>query len=64
MFFKCFPVHCSLGDFLSSCPFLPLSHLATQSDFNNMSAERFRIFRAEKTYCVNAGKWYFELEVS
>ncbi|KAG7226578.1 hypothetical protein INR49_003735 [Caranx melampygus] len=36
---------------------------ATQSDFNNMSAERFRIFRAEKTYCVNAGKWYFELEV-
>ncbi|XP_034425492.1 ryanodine receptor 2 isoform X10 [Hippoglossus hippoglossus] len=34
-----------------------------QSDLNNMSAERFRIFRAEKTYCVNAGKWYFELEV-
>uniref|UniRef100_A0A096M2M4 Ryanodine receptor 2b (cardiac) n=1 Tax=Poecilia formosa TaxID=48698 RepID=A0A096M2M4_POEFO len=29
----------------------------------NMSAERFRIFRAEKTYCVNTGKWYFELEV-
>lgn len=28
-----------------------------------MCAERFRIFRAEKTYCVNAGKWYFELEV-
>ncbi|XP_018522000.1 ryanodine receptor 2 isoform X6 [Lates calcarifer] len=36
---------------------------AAQSDLNNMSAERFRIFRAEKTYCVNAGKWYFELEV-
>uniref|UniRef100_A0AAQ5YL56 Ryanodine receptor 2 n=1 Tax=Amphiprion ocellaris TaxID=80972 RepID=A0AAQ5YL56_AMPOC len=34
-----------------------------QSDLSNMSAERFRIFRAEKTYCVNAGKWYFELEV-
>ncbi|MEQ2186017.1 Ryanodine receptor 2, partial [Goodea atripinnis] len=34
-----------------------------QSDVSNMSAERFRIFRAEKTYCVNAGKWYFELEV-
>ncbi|XP_054615531.1 ryanodine receptor 2 isoform X15 [Dunckerocampus dactyliophorus] len=34
-----------------------------QFDPNNMSAERFRIFRAEKTYCVNAGKWYFELEV-
>uniref|UniRef100_A0A8D3BQL3 Ryanodine receptor 2 n=1 Tax=Scophthalmus maximus TaxID=52904 RepID=A0A8D3BQL3_SCOMX len=36
---------------------------AAQSDLNDMSAERFRIFRAEKTYCVNAGKWYFELEV-
>ncbi|XP_030255117.1 ryanodine receptor 2 isoform X5 [Sparus aurata] len=36
---------------------------AAQSDLSNMSAERFRIFRAEKTYCVNAGKWYFELEV-
>uniref|UniRef100_A0A6Q2XQ02 Ryanodine receptor 2 n=1 Tax=Esox lucius TaxID=8010 RepID=A0A6Q2XQ02_ESOLU len=29
----------------------------------NMSAERFRIFRAEKTYSVNTGKWYFEFEV-
>uniref|UniRef100_A0A4W6FCW0 Ryanodine receptor 2 n=1 Tax=Lates calcarifer TaxID=8187 RepID=A0A4W6FCW0_LATCA len=38
-------------------------HGKSQSDLNNMSAERFRIFRAEKTYCVNAGKWYFELEV-
>lgn len=37
---------------------------ADQSDLSNMCAERFRIFRAEKTYCVNAGKWYFELEVS
>ncbi|KAM9837412.1 LOW QUALITY PROTEIN: ryanodine receptor 2 [Aulostomus maculatus] len=36
---------------------------AAQSDPCNMSAERFRIFRAEKTYCVHAGKWYFELEV-
>ncbi|XP_061912384.1 ryanodine receptor 2 isoform X3 [Entelurus aequoreus] len=34
-----------------------------QFDANNISAERFRIFRAEKTYCVNAGRWYFELEV-
>uniref|UniRef100_A0A8C3GAC5 Ryanodine receptor 2 n=1 Tax=Cyclopterus lumpus TaxID=8103 RepID=A0A8C3GAC5_CYCLU len=34
-----------------------------QSDPINISAERFRIFRAEKTYCVNTGKWYFELEV-
>lgn len=41
----------------------PPSHPAAQSDPSNMSAERFRIFRAEKTYCVNAGKWYFELEV-
>uniref|UniRef100_A0A8K9V6N9 Ryanodine receptor 2 n=1 Tax=Oncorhynchus mykiss TaxID=8022 RepID=A0A8K9V6N9_ONCMY len=32
-------------------------------DTSNMSAERFRIFRAEKTYSVNAGKWYFEFEV-
>uniref|UniRef100_A0A3Q3N6U1 Ryanodine receptor 2a (cardiac) n=1 Tax=Mastacembelus armatus TaxID=205130 RepID=A0A3Q3N6U1_9TELE len=36
---------------------------AAQSDLSNMSAERFRIFRTEKIYCVNAGKWYFELEV-
>ncbi|XP_051926912.1 ryanodine receptor 2 isoform X3 [Hippocampus zosterae] len=32
-------------------------------DQSNTSAERFRIFRAERSYCVNAGKWYFELEV-
>ncbi|XP_075692371.1 ryanodine receptor 1 isoform X1 [Rhinoderma darwinii] len=25
-------------------------------------AERMRIFRAEKSYAVNAGKWYFEFE--
>uniref|UniRef100_A0A4W6FFE5 Ryanodine receptor 2 n=1 Tax=Lates calcarifer TaxID=8187 RepID=A0A4W6FFE5_LATCA len=30
---------------------------------STVSYLRFRIFRAEKTYCVNAGKWYFELEV-
>ncbi|MCI4384536.1 hypothetical protein PGIGA_G00039800 [Pangasianodon gigas] len=36
---------------------------AARADINNVSTERFRIFRAEKTYCVNAGKWYFELEV-
>uniref|UniRef100_A0A3P9BDB2 Ryanodine receptor 2 n=1 Tax=Maylandia zebra TaxID=106582 RepID=A0A3P9BDB2_9CICH len=34
-----------------------------ESGLSNVSAERFRIFRAEKTYCVNTGKWYFELEV-
>ncbi|XP_034148455.1 ryanodine receptor 2 isoform X4 [Esox lucius] len=36
---------------------------AARADFSNMSAERFRIFRAEKTYSVNTGKWYFEFEV-
>uniref|UniRef100_A0A8C7UQ63 Ryanodine receptor 2 n=1 Tax=Oncorhynchus mykiss TaxID=8022 RepID=A0A8C7UQ63_ONCMY len=36
---------------------------AARADTSNMSAERFRIFRAEKTYSVNAGKWYFEFEV-
>uniref|UniRef100_A0A8C9RP23 Ryanodine receptor 2 n=1 Tax=Scleropages formosus TaxID=113540 RepID=A0A8C9RP23_SCLFO len=36
---------------------------AARSDISNMLAERFRIFRAEKTYSVNAGKWYFEFEV-
>ncbi|XP_063077897.1 ryanodine receptor 2 [Engraulis encrasicolus] len=36
---------------------------ASRADLSNMSAERFRIFRAEKTYSVNAGKWYFEFEV-
>lgn len=48
----------------SSCIFFFLSPTADQSDLSNLSAERFRIFRAEKTYCVNSGKWYFELEVS
>ncbi|KAG5262307.1 hypothetical protein AALO_G00273740 [Alosa alosa] len=36
---------------------------ASRADISNMSAERFRIFRAEKTYSVNIGKWYFEFEV-
>ncbi|XP_061561261.1 ryanodine receptor 2 isoform X2 [Phycodurus eques] len=35
----------------------------THFDHSNMSAERFRIFRAERSYCVNSAKWYFELEV-
>ncbi|MGH0130667.1 UNVERIFIED_CONTAM: hypothetical protein FKN15_003166 [Acipenser sinensis] len=35
---------------------------AARSDIGGISAERFRIFRAEKTYAVNAGKWYFEFE--
>lgn len=36
---------------------------AARSDVNNLSVERFRIFRAEKTCSVNAGKWYFEFDV-
>ncbi|MGH0127655.1 UNVERIFIED_CONTAM: hypothetical protein FKN15_071810 [Acipenser sinensis] len=36
--------------------------VAARSDIGGISAERFRIFRAEKTYAVNAGKWYFEFE--
>ncbi|XP_067101321.1 LOW QUALITY PROTEIN: ryanodine receptor 2 [Osmerus mordax] len=36
---------------------------AARADLGNMSAERFRIFRAEKPYSVNAGRWYFEFEV-
>ncbi|XP_030630748.1 ryanodine receptor 2 [Chanos chanos] len=36
---------------------------AARTDISNMSAERFRIFRAEKSYSVNSGKWYFEFEV-
>ena len=36
---------------------------SARADLCNMSAERFRIFRAEKTYSVSTGKWYFELEV-
>ncbi|XP_030196348.1 ryanodine receptor 2 isoform X3 [Gadus morhua] len=34
-----------------------------RADLDNVSAERFRVFRAEKTYSVSAGKWYFELEI-
>ncbi|KAG7282547.1 hypothetical protein CRUP_001122, partial [Coryphaenoides rupestris] len=34
-----------------------------RADLSNISSERFRIFRAEKTYSVSTGKWYFELEV-
>lgn len=58
-------VDCS-SELFSSSPllhFLLCSFTAAQSEHSNMSDERFRIFRAEKTYAVNAGKWYFELEV-
>ncbi|TRY59413.1 hypothetical protein DNTS_004316 [Danionella cerebrum] len=33
------------------------------ADSSVFSTERFRIFRAEKSYCVRSGRWYFELEV-
>ncbi|XP_043914983.1 ryanodine receptor 2 [Protopterus annectens] len=36
---------------------------AAKSDVSCAVAEKFRIFRAEKTYAVKTGKWYFELEV-
>ncbi|XP_072436665.1 ryanodine receptor 2 isoform X1 [Chiloscyllium punctatum] len=35
---------------------------AARSDLLSNAAERFRIFRAEKTYAVKTGKWYFEFE--
>uniref|UniRef100_A0A4W3IZU4 Ryanodine receptor 2 n=1 Tax=Callorhinchus milii TaxID=7868 RepID=A0A4W3IZU4_CALMI len=35
-----------------------MSHLSSCS-----TVKRFRIFRAEKTYAVKTGKWYFEFEV-
>nr|XP_014340342.1 PREDICTED: ryanodine receptor 2 [Latimeria chalumnae] len=35
---------------------------ATRSDVCSSTVERFRIFRAEKTYAVKSGKWYFEFE--
>ncbi|KAG1945378.1 ryanodine receptor [Pimephales promelas] len=36
---------------------------AGRADEGLLSAERFRIFRAEKSYSVSVGRWYFELEV-
>ena len=36
---------------------------AGRADEGLLSAERFRIFRAEKSYGVSVGRWYFELEV-
>ncbi|KAJ1155514.1 hypothetical protein NDU88_008244 [Pleurodeles waltl] len=35
---------------------------AARSDVCSGTMERFRIFRAEKTYAVKTGKWYFEFE--
>ncbi|KAM9612984.1 ryanodine receptor 2 [Trichechus inunguis] len=35
---------------------------AARAEVCSGTGERFRIFRAEKTYAVKAGKWYFEFE--
>ncbi|XP_038616986.1 ryanodine receptor 2 [Tachyglossus aculeatus] len=35
---------------------------ATRTEAASGPGERFRIFRAEKTYAVKAGRWYFEFE--
>uniref|UniRef100_A0A6I8PDZ5 Ryanodine receptor 2 n=1 Tax=Ornithorhynchus anatinus TaxID=9258 RepID=A0A6I8PDZ5_ORNAN len=35
---------------------------ATRTEASSGPGERFRIFRAEKTYAVKAGRWYFEFE--
>ncbi|XP_060047921.1 ryanodine receptor 2 isoform X1 [Erinaceus europaeus] len=35
---------------------------AARTEVCSSTGERFRIFRAEKTYAVKAGRWYFEFE--
>nr|XP_031316660.1 ryanodine receptor 2 isoform X3 [Camelus dromedarius] len=35
---------------------------AARAEVCSGTGERFRIFRAEKTYAVRAGRWYFEFE--
>ncbi|ELW68105.1 Ryanodine receptor 2 [Tupaia chinensis] len=35
---------------------------APRAEVSSGTGERFRIFRAEKTYAVKAGRWYFEFE--
>ncbi|KAK7820066.1 hypothetical protein U0070_022598 [Myodes glareolus] len=35
---------------------------AARAEVSSGTGERFRIFRAEKTYAVKAGRWYFEFE--
>nr|XP_054516686.1 ryanodine receptor 2 isoform X8 [Pan troglodytes] len=35
---------------------------AARAEVCSGTGERFRIFRAEKTYAVKAGRWYFEFE--
>lgn len=39
-----------------------LRFTAARADMCSGTGERFRIFRAEKTYAVKGGRWYFEFE--
>lgn len=39
-----------------------LTPAAARAEAAGRTGERFRIFRAEKTYAVRAGRWYFEFE--
>lgn len=42
---------------------LPLSCLSPAGHgLENMRGDKVRIFRAEKSYAVTQGKWYFEFE--
>ena len=36
---------------------------AVMPDSNRVPSERFRVFRADRSYAVTRGKWYFEFEV-
>lgn len=53
---------------VSSCNVLSSGHrnlfpfTAARAEVCSGTGERFRIFRAEKTYAVKAGRWYFEFE--
>ena len=40
----------------------PFPFTAARAEVCSGTGERFRIFRAEKTYAVKAGRWYFEFE--
>ncbi|KAB0383362.1 hypothetical protein FD755_005279 [Muntiacus reevesi] len=39
-----------------------IQQVSARADMCSGTGERFRIFRAEKTYAVKAGRWYFEFE--
>ncbi|KAG7259120.1 hypothetical protein CRUP_027103 [Coryphaenoides rupestris] len=40
----------------------PPDQESTSNDLENMRGDKVRIFRAEKSYAVTQGKWYFEFE--